>query len=231
MNKTHVEIRNSKFGIRKIGFLSSARGAALALTLAFSGAAQIHAARIAAWDFTGEGTNNATSTADVFDSLLDSSNTLTRGSGAAASTANNSFRTTGFQNNGIAISNTDYFQFTLSAADGKVLSLSTIDCYLAGTTSFSASPGAQNQFAYSLDGTTFTLIGSPIVRIGNGALTQVSLTSISALQSIPAGTTVTFRFYATGQTTTGGWGFSSTAAGAYGLDIGGTIDGPATIPS
>ena len=41
MNKTPAEIGNSKFGIRKsASFLFSARGAALALTLALSGAAQ-----------------------------------------------------------------------------------------------------------------------------------------------------------------------------------------------
>ncbi len=222
--ETQRSRRGSLVALPSISYLLfPARAAALALLVFWwVGGSQSYAARLAAWDFTGEA-SPSTSTADVFDASLDSSSVLARGAGAAASTGSNSFRTTGFSNNGISTSNTDYFQFTLSVSDGKLLSLSTIDCNLAGTSTYSASPGTQNQFAYSLDGTVFTLIGSPVTRIGNGALTQINLSGISALQNVPAGTTVTFRFYATGQTTTGGWGFNSTASGAYGLDIGGTI--------
>jgi hypothetical protein len=221
--ETQRSRRGSLVSLRSISYLLTPFrcGLVAATVLAMSGAAQAQT-RILAWDFTGE-SNNVASIADIISADLDSTNALSRGPGAAASAGGNSFRTTGFQNNGISTNNTDYFQFALSAANGKVLSLSTIDCYLAGTTSFATSPGTQNQFAYSLDGNAFTLIGSPVTRIGNGALTQINLSSISALQNVPAGTTVTFRFYATGQTTTGGWGFNSTTSGAYGLDIGGTI--------
>jgi hypothetical protein len=61
----------------------------------FTAYSDAEAARIAAWDFTGEGTVSTvtTSSADVFDSSLASAPALTRGSGAAWSTANNSFRT------------------------------------------------------------------------------------------------------------------------------------------
>ena len=93
------------------------------------------AARIAAWDFTGEDTV-ATSAAEIYNSNLDSSNLLTRGAGATASAGANSFRTAGFQNDGISTSNTDYFQFTLSAASGYALSLSTIDGRVKGTLPF-----------------------------------------------------------------------------------------------
>ena len=195
------------------------------------GVNEVCAARIAAWDFFGE-SSPVTSTADVYDVGLDSSNSLTRGSGAAASSASNSFRTAGFKNEGISTSNTDYFQFTLSAVDGKTMSLSTIDAKFAGTGTFYATAGVSNQFAYSIDGTNFVLIGSPQSQTSTSlVLTQINLAGISALQSIPAGTTVTIRYYASGQTTTGGWGFSSSAAGIYGLDIGGTIDGTATTPA
>lgn len=182
---------------------------------------------LAAWDFTGED-NVATSAAEVFNPDLDSSSLVTRGSGAAASVGGNSFRTQGFQNNGISTANNDYFQITLSAGAGKSLSLSTIDARFTGTTSFSASPGVSMQFAYSLDGSTFTLIGSPVVQIGNGPMTQIDVSGISALQDIPATTTVTIRYYASGQTTTGGWGFNSPFTGAYGLSIGGTT---CTLPT
>lgn len=180
-------------------------------------------AQIAAWDFFGE-SNGAISSAEVFDSNLDSSSSITRGAGAAASAGNNSFRTTGFQNNGISVSNTDFFQITLSSDPGQTMSLSSIDARFAGTNTFAVSPGVSSQFAYSLDGTSFTLIGSPAITTGTPAtLPQISLAGIPALQNVPAGTTVTLRYYASGQTTTGGWGFNSPAAGQYGLAIGGTF--------
>jgi hypothetical protein len=155
----------------------------------------VQAARIAAWDFTGEN-NVATSTAEVYDLSLDSARDLIRGPGAAASAGGNSFRTTSFKNDGISIANTDYFQITLSASSGKTLSLSSIDSYLAGTSSYSVSPGVQNQFAYSLNGVDFILIGTPSIQIGDGAISQISLSGISALQNLADDKTVTLRFYA-----------------------------------
>lgn len=187
--------------------------------------------QIAAWDFTGEA-SPATSTADVYNTGLDASSVMTRGAGAPASSGTNSFRTTGFLNNGIATSNTDYFQVTLSATPGNVLNLSTIDARFAGTASYCASPGVTMQFAYSLDGTTFTLIGSPQTLIGTpSTLTQIDVSGISALQNVSDATTVYLRYYASGQTTTGGWGFYSPAASAYGLAIGGSITPACTAPT
>lgn len=187
--------------------------------------------QIAAWNFFGE-SSPATSTADVYNASLDASNVMTRGSGAASSSASNSFRTTGFQNNGIATSNTDYFQFTLSAATGNTLSLTTIDTRVTGTATFCASPGVTQQYAYSLDGSTFTLIGSPTVTIGTNQTFSVDLSGISALQNVSDGVTVTFRFYASGQTTTGGWGYTSptSASTDNGVSIAGTIS-PTVTPS
>ena len=184
-------------------------------------------AQIAAWDFFGQNTGPATVTATTFNANLVATagaNNITRGPGAAGSTANNSFRTTGFQNNGIATTNTDYFQTTLTAQAGFNLSLSSINAFMAGTASFCVTPGVTTQFAYSLDGTTFTLIGSAAATIGTPAtLATINLSGITALQNLPATTTVTLRFYASGQTTTGGWGFISSAAGVNGLAIGGTV--------
>lgn len=187
-------------------------------------------AQIAAWDFFGVASSPTPTTvaAAVYNANMDASTNLTRGATATASNGANSFRTQGFQNNGIAVTNTDYFQVTLSASPGYTLSLSTIDAELRGTSTFSASPGVSNQFAYSLNGTTFTLIGSPQMLIGDGPLTQISLSGIAALQNVPEGTTVTLRFYASGQTTTGGWGFYSGAAGEHGLAIGGTVTSTST---
>ena len=182
------------------------------------------AAPIAAWDFTGI-SSTATATATTFNANLVSAsnaNTITRGAGAALSSGSNSFRTVGFQNNGISTSNTDYFQITIQASAGKTVSLSTIDANLIGTASFAVSPGVSSQFAYSLDGTTFNLIGSPSISIGTTAsLPQIDVSAVAALQNVPSGTTITLRYYASGQTLTGGWGFNSASAGINGLAIGG----------
>jgi len=179
--------------------------------------------QIAAWDFTGE-SNVATSTAEIYNSNLDASNTLTRGAGALASAGANSFRTVGFQNNGIALTNTDYFQNQFSAAPGYTLSLTSIVARFAGTGSFIVTPGVSMQYAYSLDGTNFTLIGSPTIMTAIGAMPTIDLSGISALQNVADNITVTIRFYASGQTATGGWGYNSPSSGSYGLAFGGTLN-------
>lgn len=179
-------------------------------------------AQILAWDFTGEA-SVVTSTAEIMDANLDASSELTRGAGAPASAGANSFRTQGFQNDGINVSNTDYFQFELSAATGYEMSLSSIDAVVTGTGTYSASPGASNQFAYSLDGVSFTLIDVPTMTIGTFQSFSVDLSSVAALQSVSESVTVTFRYYASGQTTTGGWGFNSPSSGVYGLSINGAV--------
>lgn len=183
---------------------------------------------ILAWDFTGITTAVATYAPTTTNANLDSVSSLTRGAGAAASLANNSFRTTGFQNNGISTANTDYFQFTLSPATGYTLSLSTLDYKVAGTATYvyASSTSVLTQFAYSLDGSNFTLIGSaasPYTSATTAVTTapQINLSGISELQSLAASTTVTFRFYASGQTTTGGFGFSSSSSN--GLALAGTL--------
>jgi hypothetical protein len=197
----------------------------VAATLVLSGflaAMNAHGSLVAGWNLTGLN-NVATATATTFDPNLDSANTITRGLGAAASAGINSFRTVGFQNNGISTANTDYFQTTLSAASGYTFSLSSIDARFAGTASFRAAPGVSAQFAYSLDGTTFTLIGSPFNLTADTAMPQIDLTGIGALQNVADTTTVSFRYYASGQTPTGGWGLNSPSNLQDGLDFNGTI--------
>ena len=177
---------------------------------------------IAGWDFTGVGsTTNTTLASTTLDSGLIATS-ITRGAGATWSTGGNSWRTTGFQNNGISTANTDYFQITIQASTGKTVSLSTIDANFAGTGSFANAPGVSSQFAYSLDGTTFNLIGSPIITIGTPvSMPQIDISGVTALQNVPSGTTITLRYYASGQTSTGGWGFNSPSAGTNGLAISG----------
>jgi uncharacterized repeat protein (TIGR02543 family) len=186
---------------------------------------------IGAWDFYGSNGATTVAATNYNANLVSSGTNITRGSGAAASTGGNSFRTQGFQNNGISTSNTDYFQITFTASPCFNLSLTSIDAKFAGTSTFYNTPGVTSQFAYSLDGTNFTLIGSPVTSTSlNMAL--VDLSSSTALQNISAGTTVTIRYYASGQTATGGWGFSSSSVGDYGLSIGGILSSvPTSAPT
>ncbi|RBQ01894.1 CehA/McbA family metallohydrolase [Pedobacter miscanthi] len=200
----------------------------LFLTLYFP---MVTLAQIASWDFTGQSTL-ATSTATTFDAGLTTAPILTRGAGALASAGNNSFRTVNFKNDGISTANTDYFQVTLTASTGNKISLSSIDALFAGTATYYVSPGVSSQYAYSLDGTTFTLIGSPVLitstTVAPNASPTVNLSGITALQNVAAGTTITIRYYASGQTATGGWGFNSPAAGRVGFSIGGSVTGSNT---
>ena len=228
VKKTTIFVEANKTYFIRVA-LNSAANTAQAFTLT---ASSNYSPRLLAWDFTGEGTVNTTTTsdADLADSNLDSSPTLTRGSGATWSTGQNSFRTQGFGNTGISTANTDFYQFQISAAPGRVLSLQNIVAKFAGTATFYASPGVEMQFAYSLDGTNFTLIGSSVTTTDFG-IPLIDISSISALQNVPASSTVTFRYYASGQTASGGWGFNSPAAGQYGLYVTGTTSAINSAPS
>lgn len=189
---------------------------------------------IAQWDFTGLN-NVATSAATNISDKLDTStasnlNVLTRGATAASSAGANSFRTTGFKKDGISAANTDYYEVKVKAKTGYTLSIAGFETRFDGTSSYYASPGVSSQFAYSLDGTTFTLIGS--------AVQSTSLTppvfdcsGVSALQNLSSSTTVYIRYYASGQTTTGGWGLGSSYSGALGFVINGSLSGCSGLPA
>ncbi|NQX37693.1 gliding motility-associated C-terminal domain-containing protein [Pedobacter steynii] len=186
-------------------------------------------AQIASWDFSGQN-QLPTSTANTYDPGLTAAPVLTRGAGAPASMAGNSFRTTGFRNDGISVANTDYYEVTLAVSSGKTISLSTINAIFAGTGAYYANSGVSVQFAYSLDGTNFTLIGAPstvlaanVTNSTTSPFPTISLSGVTALQNVASGTTITLRFYASGQTATGGWGFNSPAPGRMGFDIGGNV--------
>jgi hypothetical protein len=63
-----------------------------------------------------------------------------------------------------------------------------------------------------------------------GSMPQISLSSIPELQNVPSGTSIKIRYFASGQTTTGGWGFNSSGAGQFGLIVGGTSAPADTTP-
>lgn len=185
-------------------------------------------------EFFGQ-SNIASIAATTFNANLETSagaDLITRGAGAAITAGTNSFRTAGFSNDGISTTNTDYFQITLKALSGYQLSISSINARFAGTPSFAVSPGVSQQFAYSTDGINFTLIGSPSVTTGQPAiLPTINTASVVALQNVPSTTTVTLRYYATGQTANGGWGFNSTTVSNDGLSIGGSLTTVAPTPT
>ena len=180
---------------------------------------------LAKWDFFGvsSSTDLPTFTAQTKDPALTASSAiLSRGATATWSGANNSFRTQGFQNNGISVNNTDYFKTSFTASN-NILSLTSIRAAFNGTASYIANPGVQIQFAYSFNDTDYTLINSPTTVLNTNQTVNINVAGISALQNIAAGTTVYFRFYASGQTTTGGYGFYSSASGSYGLEFDGRL--------
>jgi hypothetical protein len=193
---------------------------ALALTTVMSLAAS-HAQSLLEWDFFG--VNDGPATADsTFNAVNVDGAVLSRGPEATASAANNSFRTTGFKNDGISLDNEDYFEFTLiTAIANPTISLSSFDMRFAGTATFSQGAGVTMAWAYSFDGGAFTLLDT-FNRINNGT-SSFDLSGISALQNISGVDAITFRFYASGQTTTGGWGFINTSTQDPGLILNGTV--------
>lgn len=173
---------------------------------------------LAQWDFFGLSAV-ATAPATAKSSELSSNPILSRGPGATASAGDNSFRTQGFRNDGISVSNTDYFQTSFTATN-QLLSLTSLRAKVFGTGTFVESPGVDVQFAYSFSpNSNYVLINAPVKVIGNTDIPEVNLAGVTALQNIAPGTTVYFRFYASGRTTTGGYGFNSTASGDYGLQF------------
>ena len=210
--------------MNKIGIIKKLSSLGVAAVFVLMASASAWGQLLVGYDFTGSSAP-ATFAPTTTAANVAGSN-VTRGAGAAASAGGNSFRTTGFQNNGISTANTDYFQFAITATAPNRLSLSSLNAGLAGTATFVAMPGVSQQFAYSLNGTTFTLIGSPQSIVGTPATITVDLTGVAALQNVAAGTTVTFRYYASGQTATGGYGFFSSASGVNGLAINGTAVAP-----
>jgi len=181
---------------------------------------------LASWDFYSitNGTQVDTRNATTTNTNLTSTAVLTRGPNAAWSTGTNSFRTAGFSNDGISTANQDYYQTKFTPKTGYKISLSTIDATFNGGTGFVAGTGALVQFAYSLDGINFKLINSPVtVTAVPSSMTQIVTSNIADLQNIIAGTTVTFRFYATGQSATGTFGLYSKDSGDLGLAFGGYV--------
>jgi hypothetical protein len=184
---------------------------------------------LAGWDFSGTD-SPVNFAATTYDTSLFSSNLLTRGPGAGTSAGLHGFSTTGFMNDGISTANSDYFQFSISPKQGDTLSLSSIGGYLHGNSSLVNSSGVNSQFAYSLDGINFTLIASPFITDNTLQNFNVNLSGIAALQNITNASTISFRYYASGDAAAAGnWGFSSIKPGSNGLQVSGKVISSNTI--
>lgn len=155
--------------------------------------------KIAGWDFNGlSGYGSSPQTATNSNSNVTIGG-LTRASGfgTGGTAATNAWGGDG--GNGTAT-------FTVKANSGYTLSLSEISAYNVRRSNTGATTG---QWAYSLDGTNFTNIGSAITwgstttSAGNSQ-SAISLLGISALQNLSSATTVTFRIVNSGGTT-GTW--------------------------
>ncbi len=174
---------------------------------------------VVAWQFGNPASlgTEVTYNATTNNSNLNTS-VLSRGAGIAPTALGRAFGANQWDNAGTkesAVTNNEYFQFTINAINGYKVSLSTLDATIrrSGTT-------APNTYIwkYSTDGTTFFDIGTDVSYTGTTegvAQPQIDLTGIAALQDVTFATTLTFRMYA--------WGGTSTSAtysiGRYPVDI------------
>lgn len=181
--------------------------------------------QIVAWNTDLNTGDEVSIDATTLDPNLNTS-TLVRGSGINPSALARSFSSTAFTVNGNqanAISNDEYLEFQISSTSGFSVSLSTLDA------NFRRSNRGPDQFIwrYSTDGTNFTDIGSIITytTVGGGGTpqTQIDLSTITALQNVPFGTTITFRLYAWNATFPTGTFAIGRILGTNNLSIGGTV--------
>jgi hypothetical protein len=154
--------------------------------------------KVIGWDFnslTGYGSSpQAATNSDA--NVTVGGLTRASGFGTGGTAASNAWGGTG---NGTAT-------FTVKANSGYTLSLSEISAYNIRR---SGSGSTIGQWAYSLDGSNFTNIGSAITwgsttTSSGNSQSAISLIGISALQNLSDATTVTFRIVNTGGTT-GTW--------------------------
>ena len=201
---------------------------------------------ILGWQFgSPESAGNENSYGSTANNTNVNSSTLSRGAGVTSSSLPRGFASTnytgatstpGTKSNAIAAD--EYMSFTVSAKSGYKISLSALDAILRRS---SAGPNTY-RWRYSLDGTTFTDIGLSDVSYtlsgteGNQQAT-IDLSSISALQNVPAASTITFRLYSWGATSTGanfGIGRTPTSTTNNALSVSGFVEvdnSPAITPS
>ena len=206
----------------------------LALTVGWMVTAQGFAQAIVGWDMNGltafgvspfaPGTSNANLTVVG----------LTRGAGVgtAPTAAGSTWGGTDW-NDGTtlittkagAISTSHFVTFSITPKAGYQTSLSSISAYNIRK---SASGPTTGIWQYSLDGTTFTDIGTAITwgsttTSGGNTQASVSLANVPSLQNVAAGTTITFRIVNWGASGTGTWYLNNLSTLGDDLVINGTV--------
>lgn len=216
---------NMKLLNKRAGQRCLSHSVVLSVAVAFGTARA--SAQIIAWDFNGNVGNETTVNATTNDGSLNTA-VISRGAGLNTSSLGNAFSSTNYTasgNEANAISNNKYVQFGIGATPGNQVSLSTLDAVFRRS---STGPNAF-RWQYSLDGfaTAGTNINATAISYTtsptNGdAQAQLSLSSITAMQSVAAGSTITIRLY--------GWGASATTGTAAlgrltgnDLAVGGTV--------
>jgi hypothetical protein len=181
--------------------LKAATAAAIVAAVSLAAHPQAEGATIASWNFTGVTGYGASplapnNGADANVSVVG----LTRGSGVgtggtAAGNAWGGNAWDGTANLSAAVAAGKFATFSVKADPGYELSLSGFDAYNVRRSSTGPTTG---QWQFSLDGTSFTDIGSPITWGSNtsssgNAQSAIDLSSIAALQNMDDATTATFR--------------------------------------
>jgi len=167
---------------------------------------------LAGWDFSGYSGGGSSPQAPTTNYVNVTIGGLTRGSalGTSGTPAGNAWGTSVSVINptsaATAVTANSFITFTVKPNSGYTLSLTNIAAYNVRRSNTGPTSG---QWQYSTNGSTFTDIGSPITwgsttSSSGNSQSAISLSGISALQSLPATTTVTFRCAIWGATGTGG---------------------------
>ena len=201
-------------------------------TCAMIAASAANAAIVAGWSFTGLTGYGASPQAATSSDANVTVGGLTRGSGinTAGTAAANGWGGSmvgARADAAAAISNSQFATFTVTAAAGYTLSFTQIAAYNVRRSS--AGP-ANGQWQYSVGSGAFSNIGSALnftsTSSGGTTMSAVDLSGISALQSVAAGSAVTFRMVMYANSGTGSFYFQN--GSGSGLSVSGST---AAIPA
>lgn len=182
---------------------------------------------LAAWEFSGLTNGGPSPYAPGSSNPGVSVGGLTRGSGVGVGGASNAWGGTHFATNTLtdAVTAADFLTFSFTAAS-DFMSFDSIGEYRTIRSSNGPSTG---QWQYQLGGGSFNDIGANVNwgtgGSGTGGLNQssISLSGISSLQNVAAGTTVTFRLVSWSGTTSGTWYLQDRTAVGNDLVINGAL--------
>ncbi|MEI6193373.1 MAG: hypothetical protein WCS42_03490 [Verrucomicrobiota bacterium] len=195
-----------------------------------SGTTLVAALTLAKWDMSGYSNSGSSPQAPTASNANVTIGGLTKGAAITANTTTKCwggvFGTTA-ATEAAAITAGGYGTFTVTVNSGHVVSYSDIPVYNIRRSATGPTTGI---WQYSLDGSTFTDIGSAITW-GTGTSssgnpqTAIDLSGISALQNVAAGTTVTFRVVSWGASgASGTWYFNDQTSGTSDLIVEGFIN-------